>query len=101
MNERQRKVLIGVAVATVLLVLFPPFEYHMSGEMGARGYHLIWSHVCNVCSVNLALLLTELLAVWVVGALLWLVLAGENASEAGGRGHSEGGHDEAAENEKL
>jgi hypothetical protein len=76
MNPRERNLLIGVAVATVLLLLFPPFCEHLGGGRSYNwGYSFLFKPPpCEgYCSVNVPLLLVELLATWVVGGILWVI----------------------------
>ena len=75
MNKRQKKFLIGVGVAMVAMLLFPPF--HMIGGGGRTvnsGYHFIFNPPVIVAVVNIGLLLVQWLIVAAVGFIGWYVL---------------------------
>jgi len=78
MNDKQRYVVIGAAVAVALTTLFPPFHIALrAGMFTNMGYHFLFSPPQRsddyVGSVTVELLLIEWAAIALVsGALWWL-----------------------------
>lgn len=78
MNTNQHKVLIGIIVAIAAMLLYPPYNYSMSsGRGGMRvyngGYSWIFDAPTSMHTVNIGLLLTQWIAVVIVGATLYFV----------------------------
>ena len=73
MNLKQRRVLIGVAVVTLLMLLFPPFQQEFPSMTVSRGYDFIAGG--GSYRINLGLLLIQWLGVWVVGGIATFLVA--------------------------
>ena len=79
MNSNQRKVLIGVIVAIVAMLLYPPYHILRSaGIVHNAGYSWIFDAPSRFSTVNVSLLSIQCVAVAFVGAILYFVLKDKN-----------------------
>jgi high-affinity nickel permease len=79
MNSNQRKVLIGVIVAIVAMLLYPPYNYlGRAGIVLNAGYSWIFDAPRRVSTVNVGLLSIQCVLVAFVGAILYFVLKDKN-----------------------
>ena len=72
MNENQRRVLIGAAIAVGLMLLFPPLILSSVDS----GYGFLFSH--RPYSVNIGLLFTQWVAVGVAAGVAWVLFRGKS-----------------------
>ncbi len=84
-NTKQRCILAAVAVVIVGMLLYPPWAATGGGGIKmALGYHPPWWDTHGYyASIDLALLLMQLIAVAVVGAVAFILLAGEETRKGG------------------
>jgi len=74
MNSNQQKALITIAVVIVSMILYPPWNQIInSGMVFNRGYSFITEAPTDLSSVNIGLLLTQILAASIVGVILYFV----------------------------
>lgn len=79
MNSSQRKVLIFVVVLIVAMLLYPPWQAHLTNSRGAsvvvnHGYSWIISPPQNTAQVNVVLLFTQWVGVLIVGLILYFMM---------------------------
>lgn len=79
MNEKQRKLLIGIGAIIGGMLLFPPFHSTGGNSISVNfGYNFILSPPHDVAVVNIGLLFIQWLAVATVGFIGWLLLKEKN-----------------------
>lgn len=79
MNDKQKRVVIGAAVAVAVALLFPPFHARMpNGVVRNLGYgflldppHYVTYSIDIVGSVTVEMLLMEWVAIAIVAGVLW------------------------------
>ena len=75
MNEKQRQLLIGVAIVIIGMLLFPPFYATGGGGVTINyGYAFIFSPPNTISIVNIGLLFIQWLFVVAVGVIGWKLL---------------------------
>lgn len=75
MNQSQRKVLFWAGAVVVVMLLFPPFVAHYrTGTVENCGYEFLLTPPNSSCTVDIAVLLVQWIAVAIVGAILWFAL---------------------------
>lgn len=79
MNKYQQKILVVSAAIIIFMLLFPPFQFHAgNGALLNMGYGFLFDppelRERAVATVNTGMLLTQWLAVVLVGAILWFVV---------------------------
>ena len=73
MNEKQKIVLIIVAVIVLAMLLYPPFHIIVSeGGVLGRGYGWIFNPPHHRAVVNTGLLLTQWIGMLIVGIIAYL-----------------------------
>lgn len=76
-NAAQTKILKGSLVVVVATILFPPFELHWgNGRIIGLGFGFLlsWpSENDSMGTVDVSFLVSEWLAVGIVGAILWVL----------------------------
>lgn len=76
MNDKQKRIVIGAAVAVLLTLLFPPFHFRLpNGVVINLGYGFLFDppqrSAGYVGSVTVDLLLVEWVAIALVSGILW------------------------------
>jgi hypothetical protein len=74
MNEKQRTLLLCLAIAFGATLLFPPFKAEISGITFNGGYQFILTPKEKQDTVNVLLLLTEWAGICLIGSALWFFL---------------------------
>lgn len=72
MNEKQRKLLIGIAAVIFMLLLYPPYHSTYMGASLGEGYH--WIFATGYGAVNIGLLITQWIGVLIIGGLCYFLL---------------------------
>lgn len=73
MNERQRKVLIYVAVILVITLLYPPFHKKLSeGRVIGAGYSFLFDPP-YLATVDAVTLITQWIGVLIIGGIVFLL----------------------------
>ncbi len=74
MNTKQRRVLVAVAIAIAGMMLYPPLNYSPGpGEWVRHGYD--WLLGLSSGRVDVGLLLTQFVAIGVIGAIVYYLFA--------------------------
>lgn len=74
-NEKQRRVLIAIAVVLAGMLLYPPFhKIHSSGRINGMGHYWLFDNVPYGASVDVAVLFTQWLGVLIIGGIAFLIL---------------------------
>ena len=74
MNKNQKILLIVVAIVLVAMLLYPPFEYkRFSGGIGIT-YTFLFTEFSGRRTVDIPLLLVQMLVVAIVSGIGWFVL---------------------------
>jgi len=72
MNEKQKIVLVIVAVVVLAMLLYPPFHIVRDIGVGGWGYSWIFNPPHFRATVNTGLLLTQWIGVLIVGIIAYL-----------------------------
>ena len=73
LNNAQMIVLICVAVAFLLAVIFVPWEISIREGPRIMKYAPIWKSPCAGYTVKVEMILTEMLAILVIGAIVYVI----------------------------
>lgn len=74
MNPKQRMLIFGIVGVVALMLLFPPFQRMYSGSQMHAGYMLVINSAPLGHSVNVFLLMAQIAAVLMLGALVYYAL---------------------------
>lgn len=75
MNKKQRSVLIAVAVFIIATLLYPPWQINWEeGRVIGRGFAWLFAPPDHRATVHIALLITEWVALLIVGGIAYLIL---------------------------
>jgi len=75
MNDKQKIVLVAVATVILGMLVFPPFNQKWSqGQVFSRGYSWIFVPPDDIATVDIGLLITQWLAVLVIGGIACFLL---------------------------
>ncbi len=75
MNQKQKIVLTTVAAVVLGMLLYPPFHWKgPGGRVVGSGYHWIFAPPVWDVEVNIGLLITQWIAVLIVGTIAYFIL---------------------------